>query len=49
MESHGKPDEIQITMAVRQLLGDKFRYDERGIIDVKGKGPMQTYFLRGRR
>ena len=48
MESHGKPGEIQITEATRQLLGDKFIYVDRGVIEVKGKGPMQVYFLHGK-
>jgi len=45
MESHGVPGEIQVTEATRQLLDSKFAFTNRGIIDVKGKGAMQTYFL----
>jgi class 3 adenylate cyclase len=49
MESHGLPGEIQVTQATYELLKDKFDFEERGIIHIKGKGNMQTYLLRGRR
>lgn len=49
MESHGVPGRIQVTQAVRDRLGDSFQFEARGMIDVKGKGPMSTYFLLGRR
>jgi adenylate cyclase len=48
MESHGKPGEIQITDAMRRLLGDTFAYVDRGVIEVKGKGPMHVYFLHSK-
>ncbi len=48
MESHGRPGAIQISEATRALLDGKFLIAERGLIDVKGKGPMRTYFLVGR-
>jgi class 3 adenylate cyclase len=48
MESHGLPDEIQVTEETRKLLKDRYVFEERGIIEVKGKGQMRTYFLRGR-
>ena len=48
MESHGVPNEIQVSQTTWQLLRDKFAFEERGVIDVKSKGPMRTYFLRGR-
>ncbi len=47
MESHGVPDEIQVSEETRNLLADKYIFEERGIIEIKGKGPMPTYFLRG--
>jgi adenylate cyclase len=46
MESHGIPGEIQITEATRDLLYGQFSFIDRGIIDIKGKGPMQTYLLQ---
>lgn len=49
MESHGIPDEIHVTEETRRLLMDSYVFEERGEIDVKGKGMMRTYFLRGRK
>jgi class 3 adenylate cyclase len=49
MESHGVPGAIQITEAVRVRLGDGYHVEPRGEIQVKGKGPMQTYLLYSRR
>jgi class 3 adenylate cyclase len=48
MESHGVPGEIQVTETTYQLLQPKYRLEEREVIDVKGKGPMCTYLLKGR-
>jgi adenylate cyclase len=47
MESHGLPDEIQVSEGTYALVRARFRCDERGVIDVKGKGPMTTYLVRG--
>ncbi len=49
MESTSVPNEVQITEATRERLGDRYLVQARGIVPVKGKGPMRTYFLRGRR
>jgi class 3 adenylate cyclase len=49
MESHGTPDEINVSAATYQKLQDKFTFHPCGRIDLKGKGPMEAYFLRGRR
>lgn len=48
MESHGLPDQIQVTEAVYERLKDEFVFERRGLIDVKGKGPTMTYLLVGR-
>jgi class 3 adenylate cyclase/uncharacterized protein HemY len=45
MESHGEPSRIQVTEAVEQKLRGLFRMEDRGEIEIKGKGPMRTYFL----
>jgi guanylate cyclase len=45
MESHGVPGEIQVTERVAAALGADFVTRLRGTVDVKGKGPMRTYFL----
>lgn len=49
MESQGVPDRIQVTAATHDLIGDKFDFNPRGAIDVKGKGEMETWFLMGAR
>ena len=49
MESHGTPGEIQITRATYELLNDEFVCGPRGTILVKGKGPMETWYLVGLR
>ena len=45
MESHGLPGKIQITKETYELLRDDFVCAERGLVDVKGKGMMETWFL----
>lgn len=49
MESHGIAGRIQVTDATRQRLGETFLCEERGVVDVKGKGELHTWFLTGRR
>jgi len=46
MESHGSPGQIQISGRTREMLGPRFVCEERGIIEIKGKGPMMTYLLK---
>lgn len=48
MESHGVPGRIQTTVEVYERLRDRYRFEKRGVIDVKGKGEMLTYFLLGK-
>lgn len=48
MESHGVPSRIQVTPETYARLRDRYRFEERGRIAVKGKGEMTTYFLIGR-
>ena len=45
MESHGLPNRVHVTEATIAALGGRFEHESRGEIDVKGKGPMTTYFL----
>jgi adenylate cyclase len=47
MESQGVPGKIQITQATYELIKADFICEPHGSIDVKGKGPMQTWFLVG--
>jgi adenylate cyclase len=48
MESTGEPGKIQVTDEMRALLGDGFAFQERGLIEVKGKGAMRTWWLVAR-
>ena len=48
MESHGMDGYVQMTDATRKRLGEKFTMEERGVIDVKGIGQMNTWLLTGR-
>ncbi|MEB3279551.1 MAG: adenylate/guanylate cyclase domain-containing protein [Lyngbya sp.] len=47
MESHGIIGEIQVTETTYQHLKDKYKFEKRGLINVKGKGEMSTYLLKG--
>jgi len=49
MESHGTPDAIQITRATWELLRDDFVAEPSGLVDVKGKGAVETWRLVGPR
>lgn len=49
MESQGEIGRIQITAATKALLKDNFIFEERGVIDVKGRGQMVTFWLKARR
>ncbi|HAO09809.1 MAG TPA: adenylate/guanylate cyclase domain-containing protein, partial [Planktothrix sp. UBA8407] len=48
MESHGIADEIQVTETTYLVLKQQYLFEKRGIIDVKGKGKMTTYLLKGK-
>ena len=45
MESHGVPGMIQITRPVYESLKDEFEFEERGTVEVKGKGALEVWLL----
>ena len=45
MESHGEAGKIHCTEPVKEVLEGTFRFEERGMTEIKGKGEMKTYFL----
>lgn len=47
MESHGEAGRIHVTKAVADGLSHTYALEPRGIIEVKSKGPMETFFLDG--
>jgi adenylate cyclase len=48
MESHGVAGRIQVTETTYRHLQDHYRFEERGEVEVKGKGLQRTYLLVGR-
>ena len=48
MESHGLPGHIQISRATYEHLKDDFECEPRGTVEVKGKGELETWLLRGK-
>jgi class 3 adenylate cyclase len=48
MESHGIPGAIQVTETAYHRLREAYALEERGQIEVKGKGQMRTYLLTQR-
>ena len=49
MESSGVPDQIQVSTATWEQLRNDYDFEERGDVDVKGIGRVNTYFLLGRK
>lgn len=45
METHGLVGRIHVTQETRAALGSAFESEARGLVDIKGKGPMRTFFL----
>jgi class 3 adenylate cyclase/PAS domain-containing protein len=48
MESLSEPGRIQVMPLVYERLKGSFTFEPRGEIEVKGKGPMTTWWLTGR-
>jgi len=48
MESTSSPMKIHISDSTYKLIAHKFKTDPLPLMDVKGKGKMQTYWLTGR-
>ena len=49
MESHSSPGRIHVTESVYERLCNAYEFEKRGVIQIKNKGDMTTYFLTGRR
>jgi guanylate cyclase len=47
MESHGLAGEVQVSEMTYDLLREEFTFEERGPLDVKGKGEMRVFLLQG--
>ncbi|MCU7836634.1 MAG: adenylate/guanylate cyclase domain-containing protein [gamma proteobacterium symbiont of Taylorina sp.] len=46
MESHGISGEIQVSQSTYHLLKKTYIFEERGMLEIKGKGQMHTYLLK---
>lgn len=49
MESTGTPGRIQVDRATRTAASERFDFEERGMVEVKGRGPTTTWYLLGPR
>jgi adenylate cyclase len=49
MESHGVGGQIQITCSTHELIKNEFVCESRGLINVKGKGEMEVWQVKGGR
>ena len=47
MESHSEEGRILVTETVHRALKDSFNFERRGVIEVKGVGPQETWWLTG--
>jgi adenylate cyclase len=47
MDSHGLRGAVQITQAIYELIKDEFVCKPRGTVDVKGKGEMEAWLVKG--
>jgi class 3 adenylate cyclase len=45
MESHGIPGRIHVTQSTYELLKDTFSFESRGLLEIKGKGMMETFLV----
>jgi class 3 adenylate cyclase len=49
MEASGAPGRIQVTEAVQRALAANFDLEERGEVEIKGKGKLRTWWIVGRK
>ncbi|MGA1236844.1 MAG: adenylate/guanylate cyclase domain-containing protein [Limisphaerales bacterium] len=47
MESHGELGRIHVSASTYEQLRGRYVFEERGLMEIKGKGLMPTYFLKG--
>jgi adenylate cyclase len=49
MESNGESGAINVTEAIYYALKDRYLFEDRGLIQVKGKGEIKSFFLLGKK
>ena len=45
METFGAPGRVHVSAATRHMLGNAYRFEPLGAMKLKGKGPIETFFL----
>jgi guanylate cyclase len=45
MESHSDAMQINVSGSTRARLGEAFTVEPRGLVEVKGKGPMEMFYV----
>jgi len=45
MESQGVAGRVHVSEATYALMKDEFVFEDRGAINVRGRGPLNTYFV----
>jgi len=48
-ESYSEPNRIHVARETAALLESRFRLESRGILNIRGRGQVETFFLNGRR
>jgi class 3 adenylate cyclase len=48
LENQGQADRVHISEATWELVRDDFDCQERGVVELRGRGPMVTYLVVGR-
>jgi len=49
LESQGIPGKIQVSEDTKVLIEDRFELEPRGVVELKGRGPIMAYWLEGER
>lgn len=49
LESTGVPGRIQVSEATKALTDGRFQFEPRGLVELKGLGVVETYFVVGQR
>jgi adenylate cyclase len=49
MESHGEQGRIHVTEATYLRIKNRYELELRGLVSIKGKGMMRTYWLKGKK
>lgn len=49
IESYSELDRIHVSAEVAHALADDFDLESRGVMDIRGKGEVETFILNGRK